>query len=140
MLLLYSVLAMGAIDRLAPVARWLERPWTLFGLVGLAAGLALVAACVPLFKRAQTRLRPAPGSTTLLTGGPYRFSRNPIYLGMALMLAGFAVTLGTVGPLIILPLFIAAIQLVWIRREESWMREAFGEPYEDYRRRVRAWI
>lgn len=140
LLLLYTMLAMAGLDQLAPWREYLEWPWTLAGLPVLAAGFALVALCVPLFKRAETRLRPAPGSTAMITTGPYRFTRNPIYLGMAVMLLGFGVMLGSLTPLLMVPLFMALIHVVWIRREERWMREVFGAEYDEYRRRVRAWF
>ena len=67
-------------------------------------------------------------------------SRNPIYLGLVLILAGIWIALGTLTPVAVIPLFIAWISFGFIRIEEWMMEETFGEAYRDYCRRVRRWI
>ena len=72
--------------------------------------------------------------------GPFRFSRNPVYLSMVLGLIGLAVLLGTASPIVVIVLFALVIQARFIGPEEEMLREDFGEKYEAYTRRVRRWF
>ena len=93
-----------------------------------------------LFKKKGTPLRPDQDSTVLVTEGPYRFSRNPIYLGIILMLLGIAFFIGT-WPLFLPPLIFAlVIHFVFIPHEENKMEWLFKEAYIIYKRKVRRWI
>ena len=93
-----------------------------------------------LFKRAGTPIIPFEKSTSLLTHGIYRYTRNPIYLGMLIILAGAAVFLGSLTPFLVLPVFFFIIQEGYIRHEEPFLERIFGEQYRAYRRRVRRWL
>lgn len=134
------ILAMLAIHRLLPIAVLIAGPLRWLGLVPLAAGLAIVLYSARLFDRIGTTIKPFEESSALLTGGPYRFTRNPMYLGMLLALAGIAILLGTLSPWFALPLFAAIIDWRFIRPEEAMLRERFGAEFDDYARRVRRWI
>lgn len=130
---------MYATSRLAP---WGRIPWE-----GRAAGGALVAAgCLlalwtaALFVRRRTSIEPGRVSTTLLTRGPFRFTRNPIYLGMALTLLGGGMWLGQISALWAAPAFVAVISRRFIRHEERMLLERFGDAYAAYCRRVRRWL
>ena len=83
---------------------------------------------------------PVRASTALVEDGPFRFTRNPMYLGLLLVLAGLFVLLGTVSPLIVLPAFFWVLQPRFVVHEEAHMQTHFGTRYEDYRRRVRRWL
>jgi protein-S-isoprenylcysteine O-methyltransferase Ste14 len=72
--------------------------------------------------------------------GPYRFTRNPIYLGMTLAYAGLAVLLNLAWPLLVLPGVLVLLVLMVVRREERHLGATFGDAYRDYQRRVRRWI
>jgi protein-S-isoprenylcysteine O-methyltransferase Ste14 len=76
----------------------------------------------------------------LVTSGWYRITRNPMYLGMVVVLCGVALMAGSVGAWLPLPAFIAVIHYRFIRGEERFLEEIFGQPYRDYRARVRRWI
>jgi protein-S-isoprenylcysteine O-methyltransferase Ste14 len=89
---------------------------------------------------AQTTIKPYETSSALVTGGPYRFSRNPIYLGMVLFLVGLNLGLGSWSPLLAIPAFAFIIERRFIRAEEAALLRRFGDEYETYRRRVRRWI
>jgi protein-S-isoprenylcysteine O-methyltransferase Ste14 len=80
-----------------------------------------------------------PASTLVITG-PYRFTRNPMYLGAILLVLAFALWLGTWWPAILLPVVIVVVRRYVIAREERYMRRRFGAAYDDYARRVRRWI
>lgn len=110
------------------------------GLIPIAAGLGIGIWGSNLFQRARTTIKPFDTPTTLVTNGPFRLSRNPMYLGMTLVLIGVALLLGSVTPFVIVPLFVALIEVRFIRREEKDLEAAFGAAYEAYQSRVRRWI
>ena len=132
--------AMAMLHFLFPIAQPIGEPYRYAGalLIGLAA--ALGAWGVVLFRRARTGVIPFSEATTLVTGGPYRFTRNPMYLGMAGVLLGTAVYLGSVTPWLVLPAFIAIITERFIVPEEEMLERAFGQAYADYKARVRRWL
>ena len=112
-------------------------------LVGGAAamgGLSLSVFSAGLFRRRGTAVRPFEESSTLVVEGPYRFTRNPMYLGMTLMVAGVGLALGSSVPLVTVPLFVGIIRWRFIRLEEQMLSTRFGAAYEAYRTRVRRWL
>jgi protein-S-isoprenylcysteine O-methyltransferase Ste14 len=104
----------------------------LLGLVALPAARA--------FRRAKTSPRPWRPSTALVTTGPYRFTRNPMYLGMTLVYAGVAIWVNAIWPLLLLPLALVVMQVGVIAREEAYLERVFGDAYREYRRRARRWL
>jgi protein-S-isoprenylcysteine O-methyltransferase Ste14 len=92
------------------------------------------------FRRAGTSMVPLNPSTALVVSGPYRFTRNPMYLGMAFLYVGLAFALGVIWALFLLPLVIAAVDQLVIAREEAYLVRKFGQPYCDYMARVRRWL
>lgn len=110
------------------------------GVAGLVAWLVLDGAATLSFRRAGTSPIPFKPSTELVTDGPYRWSRNPMYLGMALLHAGLAVAFAVIWALILLPLAVLAVDRHAIAREEPYLEHRFGDAYRDYRGRVRRWI
>lgn len=104
----------------------------LLGLVGLPALIAFV--------RAGTHPEPWKPATALVLTGPYRFTRNPMYLGFALLYLGTSLWVNTVWPLLALPLVLLVMHFGVIRREEDYLERRFGEPYRTYRAQVRRWI
>ena len=107
-------------------------------LIAAASGLALSS--VALFRRAGTSLDPASPTRSLVSSGPYRLTRNPIYLGFALLHAGIALLAGVSGALITLPAALVAVDRYVIAREERYLARSFGAAYERYRASVRRWI
>ena len=75
-----------------------------------------------------------------MTNGPYRFSRNPIYLGFTGILIGLPLALGTYWGLILSPLFVLLIGYLVIQHEESYLGRRFGEMYDTYKNQVRRWV
>ncbi|MCX6951215.1 MAG: isoprenylcysteine carboxylmethyltransferase family protein [Verrucomicrobia bacterium] len=119
---------------------WLHQP----GL-GLALGLGGVGIAVlgvVSFRRARTTVDPRypHKMTALVTSGLYRVTRNPMYLGMLLALAGWACGLGQLLPWLFLPLFIAYLNRFQIVPEERALAARFGEAFAAYRARVRRWL
>jgi protein-S-isoprenylcysteine O-methyltransferase Ste14 len=109
---------------------------TLLFLAGTATGLAATSR----FRRAGTDVKPWRASTEIVESGPFRWTRNPMYLGMALIYAGLAIALDGPIALILLPVLIVIIQTQVITREERYLEGKFGKPYLDYKARVRRWF
>jgi protein-S-isoprenylcysteine O-methyltransferase Ste14 len=134
--------AMWAANRALPATRF---EWTLPAPVAmtlLAAGLLLAAAAIVPFVRARTTINPlTPARAShLITGGVFAYSRNPIYLADALILAAWAAWLGNVVNLLFLWIFFWAIQRWQIIPEERALQQIFGERYAAYCARVRRWL
>jgi protein-S-isoprenylcysteine O-methyltransferase Ste14 len=138
--LLAAIVAMAALEWLLPVGGVLPVPWRWLGLVPLIGGLLLGGWAARLFHKHQTTIKPGQISNRLMSDGPYRFTRNPIYVGMVLVLAGVALLLGGLAAWFVLPVFIWLIARNVIPVEESMLAERFGQEYHDYRARVRRWI
>jgi protein-S-isoprenylcysteine O-methyltransferase Ste14 len=114
--------------------------WPL-GIVVLAAGIALGPMWgIPTMRGANTTVRPDRAATHLVTEGPFRYSRNPLYVAMTLMYAGIAIIANSLWALLLLIPVVVFMSLFVIRREEAHLRGAFGEEYERYRARVRRWL
>lgn len=110
------------------------------GVVLILIGGALAFPSAVLFFRAGTNLAPHQPTTALVFDGPYRFTRNPIYVGFALIYAGAAIWSGTTWSLLVLPFVLAVISRSVIAREERYLEAKFGEEYLSYKRRVRRWV
>jgi protein-S-isoprenylcysteine O-methyltransferase Ste14 len=108
----------------------------------LVAGVALAAWGVRDFRRARTTVDPlAPErATALVTSGIYRWTRNPMYLGMLLVLGAWAAWLGSPVALLGLPLFLSYMNRYQVRPEERALAARFPEHFEPYTRRVRRWL
>ena len=110
------------------------------GLVPLGVGLLIAFTALGLFKRSSTTTVPFETPTQLVVRGPYRFSRNPMYLGLSLLYVGVAATQGLLWPLFPLPLVIVYVNRVVIPVEERRLQEVFGAEYDQYRAKVRRWL
>ena len=106
----------------------------------IAAGVALGAWFIATMRRAGTPIDPTEAPTVLVTGGPFRFTRNPGYAGLTLTYAGVALTAGARWPLMLLPAALATLDRGVVRREERYLTSRFGSSYEEYRGRVRRWL
>ena len=116
----------------------LPRDW--IGLVLFLAGIFLAAWSVRAFRKARTNLLTSQPASTIVTTGPYTFSRNPIYVGMFLGLAGLAVGFNTLWFLAVLIAMYAVIRFGVVAREEIYLEAKFGVRYLDYKARVRRWL
>jgi protein-S-isoprenylcysteine O-methyltransferase Ste14 len=113
--------------------------WILGGAL-LLAGLALLFSFERAFQRKQTAANPWRPTTAIATEGPYRLTRNPAYVGMALVYVGIAVCSQALWVLLPLPVVLAIIDRGVIAREERYLERKFGQEYLDYKRRVRRWV
>ena len=113
---------------------------SLVGSAVIAFGLAIILAALGLFRKAETRPEPWQAATTLVRSGVYRFTRNPMYLGMLLTYAGVALALQSpTAGLLLLPLILVIDRAV-VAREETYLARRFGPDYERYRGEVRRWL
>ena len=103
-------------------------------------GLLLVLWAGGHFVRAGTPLPPHRPTSALVSEGPYRRSRNPIYLGMALIYIGVVCATASTGVLLLFPAVIAVMEFGVIRREERYLEGKFGDSYRAYKARVRRWL
>lgn len=135
-----AILLMILIHFLAPRLRVIAAPLNLIGLASIVCGLFLGVTGNSMFKRHGTTIKPFEESSTLVTTGVFRFSRNPMYLGIVLILIGLGVVLGTAAPFIVLPVFVWLIVTRFIIKEEAMLEAQFGDAYRDYKRHVRRWL
>jgi protein-S-isoprenylcysteine O-methyltransferase Ste14 len=113
--------------------------WVLGGVL-LVAGLALGASFNTAFARRGTAVEPWKPTTAIVTTGPYRITRNPAYLAMALIYAGIALLANAPWVLVPLPVVLAVIDRAVIAREERYLERKFGREYLDYKATVGRWI
>jgi protein-S-isoprenylcysteine O-methyltransferase Ste14 len=115
------------------VARMLGWP-----LVG--GGAALVAWFVRTMRSVDTTIRIDKPVSSLVQDGPFRYTRNPGYVALAMIYAGVAVLRNALWAILLLPLVLYVIQREVIEREERYLERTFGEEYLDYKTRVRRWV
>ncbi|MBN2094589.1 MAG: isoprenylcysteine carboxylmethyltransferase family protein [Candidatus Aenigmarchaeota archaeon] len=115
-------------------------PWNYIGAALILLGIILNLWSDQLFRKKQTTVKPHEVPSTLVTTGPFRISRHPMYLGMMLILLGTAVFLGSLSSLIAPAAFILITETWFIPMEERNLERKFGTDYSGYRKRVRRWI
>jgi protein-S-isoprenylcysteine O-methyltransferase Ste14 len=115
-------------------------PAASLGATVFALALALVAWAIITMTRAGSNVPTNLPTTTVVDIGPYRFTRNPIYLGMVLGLIGLAIAFNSLWLLLTLVPFALVIRYGVVAREEAYLEHKFGEVYRRYRARVRRWL
>ncbi|HKQ29590.1 MAG TPA: isoprenylcysteine carboxylmethyltransferase family protein [Burkholderiales bacterium] len=137
---LVALLVMGFFHAVVPGAYIIQAPYRYGGVVLMALSIGLILWAAALFRRAGTNIRPYLPSTALVVSGPYRYTRNPMYLGMAGILLGVAVFLGSITPFVVIFAFMGLIKERFILPEEAKLEAAFGDDYVQYKDRVRRWL
>ena len=140
--LIYVVLfGLGLLlHQLVPVTFLPIFPARVAALIFLGCGLILDIWSVGLFRRAHTNVMPVQPTTALVIAGPYRLTRNPIYLGFLCAYIGAALWFGVVWALVLVPLVVLTVQRLAISKEERYLEQKFGDAYRQYRAHVRRWI
>lgn len=137
---LLAIILMILLRFLPPKLVVITVPINLIGMAPIVAGLALAVVGDRMFKRHGTTVKPFEASSAFLTSGVFGFSRNPMYLGMVLVLVGLGLILGTVVPFVVVPLFVWLMTARFIVKEEAMLQAQYGEMYDEYKRRVRRWF
>jgi protein-S-isoprenylcysteine O-methyltransferase Ste14 len=117
-----------------------DLPADWLGAVVFVLALALFAWAIVTITRAGSNVPTNRPTTTIVESGPYRFTRNPIYLGMFLGLTGLAIAFDNLWLLMMLVLFALVIRYGVVPREEAYLERKFGNVYGSYRTRVRRWL
>ena len=115
---------------------------TIFSYIFYFAGLSILVLAVSLFKKQNTTVNPIKieNASSIVTCGVFKYSRNPMYLGMALILLGLALMFNLIGGTLFTLLFAIYITKFQIRPEEEVMEKLFGEDFLKYKKNVRMWI
>ena len=138
--LLGALILMVCLHLFLPGPQVFRFPVRYIGLPVLVLALAVVVWAAGLFRRAGTTIKPFEESSMLVLDGPYRWSRNPIYVAMIGGLIGIGVLLGSLSPFVVIPMFAAVIGVRFIRAEEAALERIFGTAYVAYKARVRRWL
>ena len=134
-----AVIAGWLLDRLRPLPIAGARR-TVLGWVFVAGWGLLAASAIGLFRRKQTSMIPFRPAGTLVTSGPYAFTRNPMYVSLAILTIAFALFLNTWWTVLLLAPTLLIIQQFVIVPEERYLKRRFDAEYEAYTRRVRRWL
>ncbi|MFL6263524.1 MAG: methyltransferase family protein [Thermoanaerobaculia bacterium] len=110
------------------------------GVLLVLLGLSLVGFAMASFLRARTSPLPVKPTTAIVETGPYRFTRNPMYVGLAALYLGITLWVDSLWPVLFLPVALFTIQRFVIAREERYLEAKFGDQYCDYKTRVRRWL
>jgi len=119
------------------LGRAIARP---LGGVLTGIGVLLALSAMSAFIQARTNLRPDRPSSALVRTGPYRFTRNPMYLSLTIVYVGVAIVNESLWSLLLLPLVVAFIRTQVIGKEEAYMERRFGADYLSYKSEVRRWL
>ena len=113
---------------------------SLLGLILILSGISLVFVSFRFMRKMKTTFIPDGTPEVLISSGPFKFSRNPIYLGMLTILVGVAFLMSSLSAIIIAFVFGTIINFTWIAHEEKKLHELFSEDWENYSSKVRRWI
>jgi protein-S-isoprenylcysteine O-methyltransferase Ste14 len=129
------------VHRWVPVALVPDAPWLTWPALALiAAGVALALSAVLTFRGAGTHVNPRKPATTVVAHGPFRFTRNPMYVAMATVYLGVTALVNSLWPLLLFPPAVWIVGRYMIAREEAYLERKFGHAYLDYKAKVRRWL
>ena len=138
--MLIAIVAMLILNFLVPVAKIVPPLWNLIGLVFLGSGLILNLIADKAFHQIGTTVKPFQESSGLVTDGVFQISRNPMYLGMMLILIGIALLLRSLSPFLIILPFVIFLDRTYIRVEEHMLAEKFATEWQAYKAKTRRWL
>ena len=141
--ILYGITLVAAwgVQRLVPIEGLLPEAFRVpFGVPLLGIGLGIGALAIFRFRRDGTSFDPTARAKALATGGIYRLTRNPMYLGAIVAFVGLGLWLANSWLVVLIPVMALALQKLAIEREEAYLRQRFGADYDNYCSRVRRWI
>jgi protein-S-isoprenylcysteine O-methyltransferase Ste14 len=139
-LLTLHILAAYMLNKFLPLSFAFPNVLKWIGYVLVIIGLGLAFNAVGRFMRARTTVDPHGSVSSIVTSGPYRFTRNPIYLGFVCFLIGFLFMFKSYWGLILSPVFIVLMNTLVIQHEEAYLEKKFGDTYTSYKSGVRRWL
>lgn len=138
-LILYCLLAMIALSIFVSQYNYMKFPFNMGGLLIAFSGLMLMRKAKSLFSKHATTLK-IRESSHLINESVFSITRNPMYMGMSILIFGFSIVSMNVIALCLPFVFLLLIRILFIRKEEKLMCDVFGEEYLDYKKSVRRWI
>lgn len=140
-LLYVAVFLVGVLlERLFPLSLLPDTVTGFGGAVLIAAGAALSFWSAALLRSRRTSVIPIRPTTTLVVDGPYRVSRNPMYLGLVVVFMGVALVMQVLWAILLIPVLVLLVTVTVTRKEEAYLEQKFGADYLDYRATVRRWV
>jgi protein-S-isoprenylcysteine O-methyltransferase Ste14 len=137
---LCAVIGGALLDRQWPLAIDLDAARNALAWMLLAVSVLLSASSVRLFQQKRTSVIPVRPASALVTTGPYRFTRNPMYVGLTLLTTSVGLFLDTLWPILLLMPALRIVHRFVIVREEHYLHRRFGAEYDAYTRQVRRWL
>lgn len=138
--MLLTVLLMILLSNYAPIARWLNYPWRYFGIVLIILGFGLGLGSGLFFRKLGTNPKPGAKATLVVTKGPFKYTRNPMYISLMIIVTGVSILLGTISPLFLIPILFIILHTQFVLREERLMEKWFGEAYLEYKNKTPRWL
>ena len=140
LMVLAGIITQLLIGYIAPVEPLLSATWQYIGIALMVLGFATILLTARSFRKHETTIIPDGQPSTLMEGGFFAYSRNPIYVAMAVLLIGSGLAIGHIWVLIVVPLFVLLVQQIWIVKEEENLEAEFGQIYRNYKIKVRRWL
>lgn len=140
LMVLAGIITQLLIGYIAPVEPLLSATWQYIGIALMVLGFATILLAARSFRKHETTIIPDGQPSTLMDGGLFAYSRNPIYVAMAVLLVGSGLAIGHIWALIVVPLFVLLVQQIWIVKEEENLEAEFGQIYRNYKIKVRRWL
>ena len=140
LMVLAGIITQLLIGYIAPVEPLLGATWQYIGIALIVLGFATILLAARSFRKHETTIIPDGQPSTLMEGGLFAYSRNPIYVAMAVLLVGSGLAIGHIWALIVVPLFVLLVQQIWIVKEEENLEAEFGQIYRNYKIKVRRWL
>ncbi|MEX1216570.1 isoprenylcysteine carboxylmethyltransferase family protein [Saccharospirillum sp.] len=137
---LLVMLAIFSLHFIKPLMLLFPNPWNFIGLIPIILGAGLNLIADRELQRAGASVEFGEVRGPLVERGVYRISRNPMYLGQLMIAAGLAIWVGTLSSWVVLPVFVIALQWLFVRPEEQRLQEQHGQAYAAYCQRVRRWL
>ena len=137
--LVFLLLSIG-LHFVFPVRKIIPAPYNYLGLILIIFGTILNIWADALFKKSKTTIKPHEIPTSFEMSGPFRISRHPIYLGMAAILLGLSIVLGSLITSVFPVLFVILMEIMFIPIEEMNLERVFGKRYLGYKKKIRRWI
>lgn len=138
--LLIAVILTVVLHFAFPIMTVIPAPWTLLGIIPVVVGIVINFNADQIFHKADTAVCPFESSSTLVTYGPYRFTRNPMYLGFVLVLIGVSIVMGSLTPYLMAIAFAVLMDRKFIQMEEQKLAVQFGVEWKTYKSHTRRWL